>query len=478
MTARTTTRLAEEAALLSSRADVLSVGAVQSAGAAEVSLVESLMASSDVDLLALHQHAAEVLRLAEAVIVAASGEVARRSESGLPDALARRLGEKNATELLAKRSRLAPVDVATHCRVGLAVTPREGLTGEVLPPFFPVLASALADGALTARAGRDIVVALEKIEPNATAEGLAWAERYLVEGAAKHWEAVTLRDVCRVLPEQFDPDGVEHREKVIRAQRGVTGIALESGGFRYIVDTDAEGSAYWEAAIDARIAPRRQVRFHDVDESATPVDGDSDALGIEDAPEWDSRTWKQKRHDALIDLLRDSLKHDDGSFGGVDTTVVLHVTDQTVASGIGTAYFEGVDGVVSAATARRAMQCANIIAVVLDGVEQPLRLGSTERFFTPGQRRAMAARDGGCVWPGCTAPPRWCDAAHIEPWSATKCTDIENGVLLCHFHHRRFDEDGWQLERRDNVPWFIPPSHIDSSRTPRRGGRVRVPAAP
>ncbi|WP_371872793.1 HNH endonuclease signature motif containing protein [Herbiconiux sp. L3-i23] len=87
----------------------------------------------------------------------------------------------------------------------------------------------------------------------------------------------------------------------------------------------------------------------------------------------------------------------------------------------------------------------------------------------------MAARDGGCVWPGCTAPPRWCDGAHIDPWSASQCTDIENGVLLCHFHHRRYDEDGWTLQMIDGVPWFTPPSHIDSTRRPRRGGRVKIP---
>ena len=28
-------------------------------------------------------------------------------------------------------------------------------------------------------------------------------------------------------------------------------------------------------------------------------------------------------------------------------------------------------------------------------------------------RRTLEARDGGCVFPGCDAPPSWCDAHHV-----------------------------------------------------------------
>jgi hypothetical protein len=49
---------------------------------------------------------------------------------------------------------------------------------------------------------------------------------------------------------------------------------------------------------------------------------------------------------------------------------------------------------------------------------------------------------------------------------------VDNGALLCHYHHRRHDQDGWSIHRdRSGVPWFTPPPHIDAHRTPRRGGR-------
>jgi hypothetical protein len=56
------------------------------------------------------------------------------------------------------------------------------------------------------------------------------------------------------------------------------------------------------------------------------------------------------------------------------------------------------------------------------------------------------------------------------PWFAGGTTDLANLMLLGPFHHRRFDGDGWTLERHDGAPWLIPPAHADASRRPRRAG--------
>ncbi|WP_210505949.1 HNH endonuclease signature motif containing protein [Naasia sp. SYSU D00057] len=462
MEERTTTLLAEQADTLALRVDALAAGR-------PTALAETLMAASDGDLLDFHRNAVQVLRLAEAAVVSAAGEVARRSESGLPDSLARRYGEKSAAALLAQRSGQHEADAAAHARLGLALAQREGVTGDVLPPFFPRVTEALAAGLLSTRSARAMVQALEKIERSATTDDLGRAEKLLVDGAISHWSATTLLDVCRALPDRFDPDGAEPREAAVRARRGLLKRVLDDGTIQYLLNCDPEGSAYLDAALDARTAPRRRVRFEEDDES--------DGAIAPDATRWDDRSWPQKRLDALIDIARDSIRHDDGQIAGVDTTAVIHVPLEALTEGRGAAWFEGVETPVSARTAQRVMQCADIVAVLLDGDGQPIGLGPTRRFFSRAQRRAMAARDGGCVWPGCTAPPRWCDGAHVEPWRSSFRTDIGNGVLLCHFHHRRLDEDGWTLEIRDGVPWFTPPSHIDASRTPRRGGRSSAPRA-
>ncbi|BDI22883.1 HNH endonuclease signature motif containing protein [Herbiconiux sp. L3-i23] len=452
--------LAEQAALLSTRGQTLSAGNPST-------LVESLMGSADTDLLAFAEHAAQVVRLAEAAFIAAAGEVARRSERTVPDPLSRRLGEKSAAALLAKRTGAAEVDVAVQARLGLALSPREGLTGEILPSYYPSVSQALADGELPARSAAVIVRTLVAIAPNASLEQLEGVEDFLVDGALQEWDAVMLADVCRALPGRFDPDGIEPREAARRARRAWRERELEDGSVRFTAEAPPEQAAFVRAAMDARTAPRRQVRFTEVGEE----EGD-----LESAPEYDSRTWEQKRLDAFVDIMRESLSADDGEMGGVDTTLVLHMIDEAYSTGVGEAWIEGVDGLISARTGQHLASSANVVTVVLDCEGQPLWLGTTRRFFTRAQRRAMAARDGGCQWPGCTAPPRWCDAAHIIPWSQGGRTDIENGILLCHFHHRRFDEDGWTLTITNGVPWFTPPRHLDASRTPRRGGRRRTPA--
>jgi hypothetical protein len=76
-----------------------------------------------------------------------------------------------------------------------------------------------------------------------------------------------------------------------------------------------------------------------------------------------------------------------------------------------------------------------------------LELGRATRTIPPALRRALAARDGGCVAPGCDRPPQWSDAHHLEHWADGGPTDLGNLVLLCRTHHLAVHEGGWQLGR-------------------------------
>jgi hypothetical protein len=53
-------------------------------------------------------------------------------------------------------------------------------------------------------------------------------------------------------------------------------------------------------------------------------------------------------------------------------------------------------------------------------------LSTRGRFATAALRRALAVRDGGCVFPGCDAPPSWADAHHIVPWHQGGATELSN----------------------------------------------------
>jgi hypothetical protein len=49
--------------------------------------------------------------------------------------------------------------------------------------------------------------------------------------------------------------------------------------------------------------------------------------------------------------------------------------------------------------------------------------------------RQLAARDGGCRFPGCNRPVRFTDAHHIRYWEHGGSTDYCNLLLLCRRHH-------------------------------------------
>ncbi len=85
-------------------------------------------------------------------------------------------------------------------------------------------------------------------------------------------------------------------------------------------------------------------------------------------------------------------------------------------------------------------------ALLVDGHQIPLALGRAVRLITPAQRRALAVRDRGCVFPGCDRPPGWCDAHHIRPYEAGGATDLSNLALLCRHHHGVTHRRGWTMQ--------------------------------
>jgi Domain of unknown function (DUF222)/HNH endonuclease len=76
-----------------------------------------------------------------------------------------------------------------------------------------------------------------------------------------------------------------------------------------------------------------------------------------------------------------------------------------------------------------------------------LDLGRATRVVSPGLRRALAVRDGGCAAVGCDRPPAWTDAHHVEHWLHGGPTSLDNLVLLCRVHHRAVHEGGGHLGR-------------------------------
>ncbi len=92
---------------------------------------------------------------------------------------------------------------------------------------------------------------------------------------------------------------------------------------------------------------------------------------------------------------------------------------------------------------------AALAALLFDGPRIPLAVGRTARTATPAQRRALAARDHGCIIPGCRIPAENCQAHHVTDWAAGGLSDIENLALLCWTHHRQVDLGMWTIHATD-----------------------------
>jgi hypothetical protein len=72
-----------------------------------------------------------------------------------------------------------------------------------------------------------------------------------------------------------------------------------------------------------------------------------------------------------------------------------------------------------------------------------LDVGRAQRTVSGQMRRAVIARDGHCVFPGCDQPPSRCEVHHaVTHWADGGGTSVSNSALLCWFHHRLVDARG------------------------------------
>src|SRR5215207_3659894 len=112
----------------------------------------------------------------------------------------------------------------------------------------------------------------------------------------------------------------------------------------------------------------------------------------------------------------------------------------------------GLEGLLRAVLAK--------LPPILGGApSRPLDVGRATRVVTPAQRQALAVRDGGCVFPGCSRPLAWCEGHHVWHWLDGGPTDLDNLALVCRAHHRAVHEGGWRLIRGPDGGFTATPPH-------------------
>ncbi len=270
--------------------------------------------------------------------------------------------------------------------------------------------------------------------------------------------ALTLRQdaaalLARLAPEavdRFDPHA--HERRFLDLTTDATGMLL--GHFAL----DPAAGATLRAAVDSASAP-------------TPsADGTRD-----------ERNARQRRADALLGIADTALAVST-PVRGERPRVVVHATAEQLAGFL--AARSGVPLVGAARTdagshldpeALRRIACDAVLQRVVwdrDGAlltAMPLDLGRTARLVDVHLRRALAARDRGCIIPGCGAQPAHCDAHHVTHWADGGPTCLGNAVLLCGSHHTAVHDGVWQVRiGPDGIPEVVPPDRVDPLRRPRR----------
>ena len=285
----------------------------------------------------------------------------------------------------------------------------------------PELAAAFADGAVSAAHVRVVTAAVTPARvavAAGTGVDLATTDRVLTEAARALGPEDTGKAVRRWVA-GVDPDGLlDDAAGLPRVLR----MAASSGGRVYLSGhLDPVGGETVHAALEAVMNGHR--------------------------PAGDRRSHAERQGDALVELCRQALNG--GSLPEVrGERPQLRVTIDLVALCAECGYAElPFAGPITAESARRIACDSSVVRVLTGANGLPMDVGREKRTANAGIRRAVEARDGHCVFAGCTAPAAWCDVHHVVHWAFGGPTTCENGALLCERHHTAVHEGGFDIVR-------------------------------
>jgi hypothetical protein len=260
-------------------------------------------------------------------------------------------------------------------------------------------------------------------------------------------------------------------ERLVRAHRGVVAVERAARGAR------AERWLTWDHDDDGSLLLRGRLPAEEGAVLIAALDAARDQIGSASAeaptpastavPDGDPRDASaeapvvgvgEARAEALMHMA-DALLAGGGDAsrtGGDRYQVVVHVDTATLQGDDRGQTCELPDGVPLAGATARRLACDASLVRILERDGRPLSVGRKSRAIPPALRRALASRDRGCRFPGCTAR-RFVDAHHIEHWAHGGETSLRNLVQLCRHHHRLLHEGGYEIRARNGVLSFMRP---------------------
>ncbi|WP_158716400.1 HNH endonuclease signature motif containing protein [Blastococcus sp. Marseille-P5729] len=349
------------------------------------------------------------------------------------------------------------------------LVPQNGFSSGATPPRLPLLADAVRDGAGVSSGQVDVICkAMSRVvqNPDLTHEKRELAEHLLVHQAARltHKE---LEVAAEKVEEVVNPDGTLPSDEVAAARRGVViGPEGRDGTHKISGALTREGKALFDAAIGPFAAPR-------------PADADGA----------DDRSAAQRTHDGLQDACQRLLELAGApASGGTAATVHITIDLDRLIEAIAQLQDDTAGKAAQQAVGRvaggdrltiteilRLAQDATLVPVWMSALHGIVAYGRDRRTASPAQTHALIARDGGCSFPGCQAPPDWCQRHHVIAWWSGGHTDLDNLTLVCGYHHREFERRGWAVDIINGIPVWTPPRWLDPDQAPQINARIKIP---
>ncbi|TQF66436.1 DUF222 domain-containing protein [Rhodococcus spelaei] len=377
-------------------------------------------------------------------------------------------------EFLVKTVRISEGDATVRLRAAKRTGTWHSFHGEEQSPDYPHTAQAFRDGAIGwahVEAVRDV---MRQIPSHIDATKVEAAEQILAL-LARHADPKYVTRAGLDLLAYLNPDG-DYTESDRKRQRG-----LRIGRQRADLMTPISGMLDPEtrALLEPLLAKMARPGMNNPDDPASPSGTceservDRDALAH--AAARDTRTTAQRNHDAFKVGLRHLLGSGVlGRHRGLPVTAIITMTLQQLeqASGVVTT---ASGGIVPVSDALRLAERANPVLVLFDHNGRPLHLGREKRLASADQRLALIAASRGCTRPGCDAPASMTAVHHVRDWVTGGRTDIDSEDLACDHCHALIHDGpgGWKTEVAPSDSEYagrtlwIPPAHIDPTRTPR-----------
>jgi Domain of unknown function (DUF222) len=283
-----------------------------------------------------------------------------------------------------------------------------------------------------ARASLDAGVACETLPLTAK----AWAQGEISASAA--------RTICEGRPKGHEAAYGELEETLVAfaADRNWRDLRALIAYCRRCADAlDERHPADRNGVQHSPVGDRWALRGDLDDLSGTTIDTALNAAMADPSPD-DLRTPSKRRADALVEVCRHYLDHADLPMEGGESPHISAVITFDETGAIANAS-TGVGPSLSPEQLAEILCDCKIGRVIMGPDSQPLDVGREHRTAPHHIRRAVAARDQCCRFPGCARKPRWCKVHHVEPWDPDGETKVCNCILLCAFHHGLIHRHGW-----------------------------------